>query len=117
MFKKLFSKLKTNMLQSILAKVLEKFKTSNPKIWLAVVFVLTLLHFGVTIGDTNYSLAMLLELLKVAPETAQEIASWVTWLFNSLVGASTYAFLNEKERTEKRAATEKTIAIRESKAT
>ncbi len=113
MFKKLKQKLINKFLRRKVADLLHWFKV-KPERWATIVFIAGILKYGVTLGETHYDLAWLLEVLDLAPAVAQTIEDVVTDITLAVLGASTTPFLTNSQRQDEHIKKSKKI-IAESK--
>lgn len=118
LFRNLKAKIVTDFITSFLAKLLEKFKASNPQIWLVLVTVATVLQFGISavVEITIPGVQVPPEFLSIdwiIAQTGLEVPDTVTdivmWLLLAITGSKTTAYLSEEARNAKIEATKAKI--------
>jgi hypothetical protein len=108
-FKSLKNKILMKFLDKWIADLVDRFKAKSPKVWMFIAAILTLLNQGVG-EEALFSLAWILEVLKVPAETSETIGEWVTWIIALVIGTSTTAFLSSNTRREAKIATSKKVS-------
>ena len=101
MFKKLKFSLLLKFFEKTIAELLDRLKAKSPKIYAALVGVITIAKFGVTINETHYSLEAILAMVNITGSQAEQIADVITYVAVLLLGSKTTAYVGKQRRAKR----------------